>query len=294
MTVLIAGATGMVGGALTMALAGEGAAPRALVRPTSDGRKREELESAGVEIVEGDLNDAESLARACRGVDAVVSTVSAMPFSWADGNTIDAVDRDGQIRLIDAAERASVSRFVLVSFLHEPGNDFPLDAAKVAAERHLRASGMEHVILQANFFMEIWLSPAFGFDYGTGSATVFGDGSNRISWVSFSDVARACRVALSQDAAKNRTWPVGGPEAMSPLDVVRAFERISGSPWKVERVPVDVLERQKEEAPDEVQKSVAGLQISYASGRCAMDPTLYLVRDGLKSIDQYARQTTTS
>lgn len=291
MNVLVAGATGMVGGATADMLARGGAGVRALVRPTSDEAKRSALQAAGIELVEGNLTDASTLAAACQGMDAVVSTVSAMPFSWAEGNTVGGVDRDGQINLIDAAERAGASRFVLVSFPHQPGIPFPLDDAKIAAERHLKARELDHTILHANFFMEIWLSPAFGFDYGESRATLFGDGHNRISWVSFQDVARTCVEAVSNGAARNATLSVGGPEALSPLEVVAAFERVGGKPWKVEHVPVEALEQQRDQAPDEVQQSVAGLQISYARGDWAMDPTSCLVKDGLKSIEAYARES---
>ena len=203
MKVLIAGATGMVGGEAARILSSGGNAVRALVRSTSNAEKIAALKGAGIEVVEGDLRDRASLDAACDGVDAVISTVSAMPFSWQEGNTIGDVDRNGTIALIDAATAAGAKRFIYASFPHPPEPGFALGDAKAAAENHLRSCGIEYAILAANFFMEVWLSPAFGFDYANDSVTIFGDGTNRISWVSHKDVARTAAEAVSNPKAKN-------------------------------------------------------------------------------------------
>ena len=201
MKVLVAGATGLVGGEAARILSSGGDAVRALIRSTSSGERVAALKGAGIEVVEGDLRDRASLDAACEGVDAVITTVSAMPFGWQEGNTIGDVDRDGTIRLIDAATAAGARRFIHTSFPHPPEPGFALGDAKAAAEDHLRSSGIEYAVLAANFFMEVWLSPAFGFDYSNNSATIFGDGTNRISWVSYKDVARTAAAASSATTA---------------------------------------------------------------------------------------------
>ena len=152
MRVLVAGSTGMVGGEAACLLAARGDEVRGLVRRTSDESNVAALRASGVTVVEGDLRDGQSLTAVCRGVDAVVKTVSAMPFSRKEGNTIGDVDRDGTIRLIDAAKQAGVKRFVHTSFPHEPEPTYRLGEAKVAAERHLARSGMEYTSLAANYF----------------------------------------------------------------------------------------------------------------------------------------------
>jgi len=287
--VLVVGATGLVGGEAARLLSAKGIGVRGLVRPSSDPTKIEGLEKADVSIVRGDLRQPESLAAACRGIDAVITTVSAMPFSWQQSNTIQDVDRKGQMALIDAARKAGVRRIVYVTFPHDSANSFPLDNAKIAAEEHLKASGLEYAVLQASFFMEVWLSPAFGFDYGSGKAAVFGEGKNKHSWVSYRDVARTAAEAVSNSKAKNVVLPVGGPEALSPLEVIKVFGKNSGGSWQVNHVPVEALHKQKTAATDEVQESVAGLQIAYATSSWAMSVRDYLVSDGLCSVQDYAR-----
>ncbi|MGA2974282.1 MAG: SDR family oxidoreductase [Spirochaetia bacterium] len=286
--VLVVGATGLVGGEAARLLSAKGVEVRGLVRSSSDPTKVAGLEKAGVSIVRSDLREPESLAAACRGVDAVITTVSAMPFSWQQGNTIQDVDRRGQTALIDAARKAGVRRLIYVSFQHDAAVTFPLGDAKIAVEKHLKASGLEYAVVQANFFMEAWLSPAFGFDYGSGKAAVFGEGKNKLSWVSYRDVARTAVEAVSSDRAKNTVLPVGGPEALSPLQVIDIFQKKSGSSWQVNHVPVEALHQQKAAATDEVQETIAGLQIMYATSRLAMNVHDYLVSDRLASVSDYA------
>ena len=286
--VLVVGATGIVGGEVARLLAAKGMGARGLVRVGSDPGKVSGLEKAGVTIVRGDLREPQTLAAACRGVDAVISTVSAMPFSWQPGNTLQDVDRRGQMALMDAARKEGVRRLIYVSFPHDGSVSFPLGDAKIATESYLRSSGLEYTILQANWFMEVWLSPAFGFDYGACKAMVFGEGNNRLSWVSFRDVARTAVEAVSSDRARNQALSVGGPQALSPLEVIAIFEKQSASSWQVTHVPVDALRKQKASAADEVQESVAALQIMYATAAIVMNPKDYLVSDHLVRVEDYA------
>lgn len=291
MNVLVAGATGMVGGTVAKMLSESGDSVRALVRSTSDPSKTATLKSEGVETVEGDVRDNGSLAQACEGMDVVITTLSAMPFSWKEDNTIGITDRDGIINLIEAAKKASVSRFIHVSFPIDPAIRFPLADAKKAVKDHLEKGGIECTVLAANFFMEVWLSPAFGFDFAAGNAAVFGEGKNPLSWVSYIDVAKTAVEAVSSPKAKNKILPVGGPQALSPLEVIGVFQSVTGKTWNVDHVPVEALQKQKEEAADEVQESVAGLQLVYATSQLyAMDTSAYLLNDGLKSLEAYAKE----
>lgn len=72
MRVLVTGATGFVGGRLVQRLREAGFSVRALVRPTSDSRRRQRLCAQGAEVAEGDLEDETSLEPVLDGVDAVV------------------------------------------------------------------------------------------------------------------------------------------------------------------------------------------------------------------------------
>jgi uncharacterized protein YbjT (DUF2867 family) len=261
---LIVGATGLLGSEICRQLAGHGEAVRALVRGTSDPGKVAELTALGVEAVRGDLKDAATLREACRGASAIVSTASST-ISRQPGDSIQSVDGQGQLDLVEAAADAGVGHFVLISF-PEVGIDFPLQRAKRAVEDRLRRSGMTHTILQPTCFMEVWLSPALGFDPAHAKARIYGDGRNRISWISFRDVARFAVAGLAGGAARNVTVKLGGPEALSPLDVVRLAERSLGKAVAVEHVPEAALRAQLDASTEPLQQSLAGLMLYCARG----------------------------
>lgn len=268
MKTLVVGATGLLGQEICRRLASTHTV-RALVRATSDASKRAELEGLGVELVEGDLKNPNSLADACVGVQSVVSTASST-FSRQDGDSIDTVDRQGQLSLVSAARTAQVEHFVFISFRDQAGITFPLSEAKRAVERELQASGLSWTILQASYFMEVWLSTDLGFDPAGGKARIYGDGNSGISWISFRDVARVAAASLDQPAVRNRLIEVGGPEALSPAEVVRMFEIVGAADIAVEHVSEADLEAQLAAEHDPLQKSFAGLMLQYARGD-AMD-----------------------
>ncbi len=286
--ILVVGATGLVGSDVCHRLAKRGKQVRALVRVTSDKNKVEALRSAGVELCLGDLKQPESLALACRGVSAIVSTASST-LSRAEGDSIESVDDAGQLNLVAAAKAAQVDRFVFVSFRKPQGISVPVAEAKIQVESAI--AGMNFTILQASFFMEVWLSPALGFDYPNAAARIYGPGTSPISWVSSGDVAEMCALALENPAADRRTIDFGGPEALSPLEVIARFEKIGGKPFKVEHVPEESLRAQFAAATDSMQKSFAALMLGCSSGD-AMEMKSLQQEFGikLKNVDTYARE----
>jgi len=288
--VLVAGSTGMVGGEICRILAHKGRKVRALVRAAASKDMVRSLEDLGVEIVRGDVRDAASLQRACKGAKTVISTVSSMPTRYQPGeNDIASVDDRGIKNLVDAARGAGVEAFVLTSF--SPDLDFPLRNAKREGERHLKSSGMTWTILRPSYFMEAWLSPMVGFDYEKRSVRVFGSGEKPVSYVSFRDVASIAAASLESEEARNAILSVGGPEALSPNEVVRIFEETAGATFSVERVPEAALAAQVREASDPMQKSFSGLMLAMAAGD-AIEMGRLAARMGvsLKSVRQYARE----
>ena len=285
---LIVGATGLLGSEICRLLAAEGKPVRALVRPTSDQIKVAQLESLNVEVARGDLKDRPSLDAACEGVSAVVSTASST-LSRQEGDSIQTVDLEGQLNLVDAAKAANVSRFVLISFPPVDA-EFPLQAAKRRVEEHLKSSGLTYAILQPTFFMEVWLSPALGFYAANAKAQIYGSGENKISWISYKDVAKFAVASLDNAEARNAVIELGGPEALSPLEVVRAFEESQGRKFDVQNVPEEALKEQRESASDPLQQSFAGLMLYYSQGQIIdMRKTLQKFPVQLTSITDYAQ-----
>jgi uncharacterized protein YbjT (DUF2867 family) len=280
---LIVGATGMLGGEICRLLLEQGQAVRALVRETSNSEKVARLRGLGAEVVRGDLKDQASLEAACRRASAVISTASST-LSRQEGDSIESVDRQGQLNLIEAAEAAGVKHFVLISF---PSIDinFPLQSAKRAVEDRLRRGRMMYTILQPTFFTEVWLSPALGFDPAHATAQIYGGGHNKISWISFQDVAKFAVTALGNPQATNAVIKLGGPDALSPLEVVRLAEQAVGK---------KVVVQQHGAAPDSLQQSFAGLMLHYARGEVIdmADALRVLPVQHLKSVREYLQATT--
>ena len=262
--ILVVGATGLLGSEICRRLTQRGNPVRALVRQTSNHDRVAHLESLGAELVRADLKNRPSLDAACRGASAVISTASST-MSRQEGDSIESVDRQGQLALVDAAAAAGVQRFILVSF-PSVASDFPLQSAKRAVEERLRKSGMTYTILRPSFFTEVWLSPALGFDAANAKAQIYGAGQNQISWISFQDVARFAVAALKNPRANNAVIELGGPEPLSPLEVVRLAEQVTRKRFAVQHVPEEALRVQHATATDPLQQSFAALMLYYACG----------------------------
>src|ERR1051326_807587 len=153
---LVTGATGFVGSAVAKALRDAGFLVRALVRP---GSPRAHIAGLGLELVEGDLRDRVSVARAMHGA-RYVSHVAADYRLWArDKREIYAANVDSTRNIMQEALRAGVERVVYtssVATLALRPNDEPADEtmplsedqgigaykrSKIAAERLVEAMG---------------------------------------------------------------------------------------------------------------------------------------------------------
>ncbi|MGF7146613.1 nucleoside-diphosphate-sugar epimerase [Sphingomonas zeicaulis] len=157
MTILITGATGLVGERLLPRLVAGGHECRALVRG-------QRSLPAGVAAVEGDLLDPASLAHALTGVSAIVHLAAV--FRTMDEGLIWKSNHEGTRALIAAVQaHAPTARFIMASTAHvydrnnpHPGRetdtvapDLAYPASKVAAEDALRDSGLTWSILRFPF-----------------------------------------------------------------------------------------------------------------------------------------------
>ena len=267
--IVVVGSTGILGTEICRRLA---AAPkpsrfRAIVRSTSDPAKKDVLKQLGAELVEADLKNRASLDRACVDATAVITTPTAISSQHAD-DTFDTVDSQGQTDLIDAARAANIGHYV---FLSVSGNllkrgDNPLLDAKETVENRLRESGVIYTILRPSAFMEIWLSPHLGFDFANAKATIYGSGQNKISYISLHNVADFAVAALLNPVARNTVLELGGPEALSQLEVVRIFEEVGGRSFEKQFVPEEALKARRIGATNPVELTFADLTLTVAQG----------------------------
>ncbi|MBY6218437.1 NAD-dependent epimerase/dehydratase family protein [Qipengyuania aquimaris] len=140
MTIALTGATGFVGQAVLDAAARAGLPVRALTR-------REQSPRDGVTWVEGSLSDTPSLEQLVRGAEAIVHvaglTNTPDPAEFEEANVI------GTRRLLHAAKRADVPRFVFTSSLSAREPSLSLyGASKANAEAFVETSGLDFTIVR--------------------------------------------------------------------------------------------------------------------------------------------------
>jgi uncharacterized protein YbjT (DUF2867 family) len=287
MSILVVGATGMVGQRIALALHRQAGALSALVRGGASHPKAAPLVEAGVRIVDGDLTRPDTLARACAGVATVVCTATTMPTGAEDG--LRRVDHDGVLALIDAAEAAGAGKFVYTSYSDNLRIDSPLERAKRDCEQRLFDSRMDVVVLRPSFFMEVWLGPHLGFDPLNATARIYGSGDKKVSYISAANVADFAVAAALRPTGKQAILETGGPEPLSQLDAVRVFERVLGSTFRLEFVPGDAL-RQQHQSPDPLQQTFGALMLGYEQGDVIAGAAALAAEYGvsLRSVSDYA------
>lgn len=230
MRLLVTGGTGFVGPAVVRALLARGHDVRLLARKPADADVRE-LQAAGAEVVQGDMTDAGSLRRAVAGQEAVVHLVA---IRQGRPEQFERVMTQGTRDLVAASGEAGISRFVLMSALgtsDQTKDLVPYFRAKWEEERELETSGIEHVIFR----------PSFIFGRGGGILPTFarlarltpvtpitGPGEQRIQPIWIDDVAEFFARAVDEPAAANRTFELGGPEAVTWNQFWERLKRVLG------------------------------------------------------------------
>ena len=111
-TVLLTGASGFVGSAIARALVAAGYAVRALVRPPA---ARATLAGLPIELVEGDVRDAQAVARAIRGVHHVVHAAADYRLWTRNPGELRATNVEGTRIVMEASRDAGVARIVYTS-----------------------------------------------------------------------------------------------------------------------------------------------------------------------------------
>ncbi len=112
MKVLVTGATGFIGANLVRELLQQRYQVRALVRP---GSNRRNVEGLDIEVIEGDLLDSPSLARALDGCDALFHVAAAYTFWSSNPKSIYETNITGTENILTAAREKGISKLVYTS-----------------------------------------------------------------------------------------------------------------------------------------------------------------------------------
>jgi nucleoside-diphosphate-sugar epimerase len=236
MNVLITGGTGFIGSHVRdELLARPEMAGGRLARMTRDASGKRD-DDPRVSYVTGDVRDAASLDEATRGIDAVVHCVQFPNHpveNPSKGYTYLEIDAKGTERLVAACVANGVRRVVYLSGAGtSPERPEPWFRAKVIAERAVRESGLEYVILRPSWIYgpdDNSLNKFVSFVRHLPIVPVVGDGTNRVQPVSIFDVARVAAAAVFEPEATNRVFDLGGPEELTMDEIVGRIQKVLGT-----------------------------------------------------------------
>lgn len=208
--VLVTGSTGFVGRHVVPALVEAGHAVRCLHRPTSDLTALEGLE---VELAEGNVLLPETLARAMRGVDAVVHLVAILR---ARESSFEEINVEGVRNVARACLDAGVEKAVHMGSLgtaeHHPTR---YGRTKALGEGVWRNGEVGYVVLRPSLILGPggFLTPLVDLIRRYERVPVVGSGENAIQPICVADVARATVAALR--VRHRRTYELVGPDRMT-------------------------------------------------------------------------------
>jgi dihydroflavonol-4-reductase len=256
MITLVTGATGLVGNNVVRMLLDRGQAVRVLGRQGGDGRP---LAGLDVERCAGDICDAESVRRACRGASRVIHAAARVHIGWSGLAEQQAVNVEGT-RNVALAAREAAARLVHVSTVdtlgcgsrqdpadeETPGGQSiacPYVVTKRRAEQvvlELVDQGLDAVVVNPAFVLGPWdWKPSSGrmlLAVARGRGLAAPPGGN-----DFCDVRAVASGILkaAERGVAGRRYILGG-EALSYFEAFSLFAEITGRrpPIRVMRVPV--------------------------------------------------------
>jgi uncharacterized protein YbjT (DUF2867 family) len=229
--VLVSGGTGLIGSYVVNALVRDGKHQVAVMtRDPARARPR-----AGVEYVQGDVADAESLSKATEGIEAIAHCVQFPNHPVENprrGRTYEKVDGDGTERMVAAAAANGVRRFIYLSGAGvRPGRAESWFRAKERAERAVMASGMEYVIVRPSWVYgreDRSLNKFVAFIKWLPVVPVIGSGQERIQPAFVNDVAEVVANAIDNTEATNQVFEVGSREPLSMDEIIRTAMDVMG------------------------------------------------------------------
>jgi len=193
--ILIAGATGSTGKRIIEILnSSTSFEPIALIRKEE---QKEVFEEMGVTTVMGDLE--KDLDHTVKGIDRVIFAAGSGGNTGKD-KTI-AVDQEGAKRLIDAAKKANIKKFIMLSAMgaDNPSSNEDLKTyleAKANADDYLRESGLDYTIVRPGALTD---------DLGLAKVKL-GEKLNERGEISRDDVAFLLVMSLADPLVKNKTF----------------------------------------------------------------------------------------
>ena len=249
MRVALFGGTGFVGRYLVDALIENGDTPVLLARQPSE---TPWFESGNVDYVEGDIGNDEAIAATLERADAAIYNIGILRESPRQGITFEAMQYDAARRVIDAATKHSVGRFLLMSANGVDAKSTRYQLTKRQAERHLEQTDLDWTIFRPSV---IFGDPRGRMEFATQlkrdiidsplPAPLFFSGLNpsraglfELSPVHVSDVATAFTGSLTGTTTVREVLHLGGPKTMTWREILQTIATATGRRKVMLPVPV--------------------------------------------------------
>src|SRR6187549_628005 len=237
---LLTGATGSIGSRLLPLLVERGEEVRCLVRePRRLGGRRVDVQIALGDL--GEMSDPYLVRQALRGVDTVVhlaATIRDQP-----PRRIEELNGLATVRLLRAAERSGVRRFVFFSALEAgAAQRTRFFRAKWLAEEAVRSSPLRTTVFAPSIVYDRsdpWVTLLRRFSF-LPVMPVSGGGQARFQPIWAQDVARCVANALELEAPGER-YELAGPETLTYDDMSDLVSRVAGRPRPLVHVPLPVI-----------------------------------------------------
>ncbi|GGW47690.1 NAD(P)-dependent oxidoreductase [Streptomyces lucensis JCM 4490] len=241
LTCLVTGASGYIGGRLVPELLDAGHRVRCLARTPA--KLRDHAWADRVEIVEGDVTDPGSVARAMDGVDVAYYLVHAL----GTGRGFEDTDRDAARVFGEQAHRAGVGRLVYLGGLTPasvPERELsPHLRSRAEVGRILLDSGVPTAVLRAAVIIGSGSASFEMLRYLTERLPVMVTPRwvhTRIQPIAVRDVLRLLTGCARLPGDVNRTFDIGGPDVLTYLDMMRGYAAVARLPRRL-ILPVPVL-----------------------------------------------------
>jgi NADH dehydrogenase len=236
---LLTGATGSIGSRLLPRLLDSGEDVRCLVRePRRLGARRVDVQIALGDL--GEMSDPYLVRQALRGVDTVVhlaATIRDQP-----PHRIEELNGLATVRLLRAAERTGVRRFVFFSALNaESAQRTRFFRAKWLAEQAIASSPLQATVVAPSVVYDHsdpWVTLLRRFSF-LPVMPVSGAGQARFQPIWSDDVARCVVTALGRDGRQR--YELAGPETLSYDEMSDLISRVAGRPRPLVHVPLPMV-----------------------------------------------------
>lgn len=239
MEILITGATGFVGRAVSERLRRAGYRLRALVRNPASRAAQELARSGTVQLFPGDVLDPDSVNRAAAGVQAVVHLVGII--TEFGRQTFENMHVRATELVVAAARAGGAQRFLHVSALGtRPGARSRYHQTKWAAEERVRQSGLVWTIFRPSLIYGPGDQFVNRFDRMARISPVLpliGRREARFQPVPVDIVAQCVEAALTSPQAEGQTLDVCGPERLTLAEMLQALLEVTGRRRWLCRVP---------------------------------------------------------